>query len=144
MKKLMITAACAFAAGVLSAQDMTTPTAAEQAGAVDQGAKTVAAAEEKAPALMAAPEKSSEFVSAEDVVKKRLRQAGITAGNGVIVGIGVAGWTFENPGRDRNFNEIRSFKATEAYLMAKAKVIESIKRSVSAMDRSYYGQRSCG
>lgn len=136
MKKLMITAACAFAAGVLSAQDMSAPTAVEQAGAVDAGAKTVAAAEEKAPALMASPEKSSEFVSAEDVVKKRLRQAGITAGNGVIVGIGVSGWTFENPARDKNFNDIRSMKATEAYLMAKAKVIDSIKRSVSAMDRT--------
>ena len=136
MNRLMITVVSALAAGMLSAQDMSAPTAVEQAGAVDAGAKTVAVAEEKAPALMATPEKSSEFVSAEDVVKKRLRQAGITAGNGVIVGIGVAGWTFDNPGRDRNFNEIRSFKATEAYLMAKAKVIESIKRSVSAMDRT--------
>ena len=136
MKKLMVTVVCAFAAGILSAQDMSTPTAVEQAGAVDQGANIVAVAEEKAPALMAAPEKSTEFVSAEDVVRKRLRQAGITAGNGVNIGIGVAGWTFENPGRDRNFNEIRSFKATEAYLMAKAKIIESIKRSVSAMDRT--------
>lgn len=136
MNKLMITVACAFAAGILAAQDMSAPTAVEQAGAVDQGAKTVAVAEEKAPELMATPEKSSEFVSAVDVVKKRLRKAGIMAGNGVIVGIGVAGWTFEDPGRDRNFNDIRSVKATEAYLMAKAKVIESIKRSISAMDRT--------
>lgn len=71
-----------------------------------------------------------------EAVKSRVRKAGIKPGNGVIIGYGTAFWTFQDPGRDKNFNMIRNKKATEAYLMAKAQIIENIKRSISAMDRT--------
>ena len=137
MNKLMITAACAIAAGVLGAQDMSpASTAIGQAGGGDSGAAMVGKAEQSASELNATPARSAEFKSAEDIVKERLRKAGITAGNGVVVGIGVSAITIQNPARESKFNTIRSAKATDAYMLAKAQIIRSIKMSVNAVDRN--------
>ena len=139
MKKLMITAACAFAAGVLSAQDMSAPTAVEQAGAVDQGADVAAQADAKA-AKLAADAPSDEFVSAEDVVTANLTKMSLAPGydrkRKAIIAIGTAEVKIVDPANDNAFMAIRAAKANEAYLMAKAEVIGAINSDFSAMDRA--------
>lgn len=136
MKKLIVGLVCS-AVGMLTAQDMSAgATAVEQAGGGDAGAKVVAQAEQKASELNATQPRSAAFVPAMQVVKERVRRANIKSGNGVIIGYGTAFWEFKDPGGDKDFNDIRAAKATEAYLLAKAEIIESIKRSVEAMDRT--------
>lgn len=136
MNRLMITTICAFVAGGLFAQDMSSPTVVEQAGGGDAGATMVAQAEQSAGELNKSQSRSATFVPAMQIVQERVRKAGIKQGNGVYIGYGTAYWTFDDPSRDKNFTTIRSKKATEAYLLAKAQIIEAIKSSVDAMDRT--------
>lgn len=136
MKKLMFAALCLTATGLVFAQDMSAPTAVEKAGGGDAGAAVVAQAEQLAPELNATQPRSAAFVPAMKVVKDRVEKAGIRQGNGVYIGYGTARWTFDDPGRDKDFIMIRSKKATEAYLAAKAQIIEAIKNSIDAMDRT--------
>lgn len=141
MKKLMITAACAFAAGILSAQDMSVPTAVEQAGGGDDGVKAVAVAESDAKELNASRKTEEKFIPAQKIVDERLKKLKVKLrkekrNKGVYFGTGVAKWRFENPATDKFFNDLRSAKAVEALLSAKAMVIESIKTSVDVFERS--------
>lgn len=141
MKKLIVGLVCSVA-GMLTAQDMSAgATAVEQAGGGDDGAKAVAVAESDAKDLNASRKEEEKFVPAQKIVDKRLRklQAQLRKekrNKGVYFGTGVAKWRFENPATDKYFNDLRSAKAVEALLSAKAMVIESIKTSVDVFERT--------
>ena len=139
MNKLMITAACAVAASVLSAQEMDATATEAAAGAADQGAEVAAQADAQA-AQIAAEAPSEEFVSAEEVVKANLAKMKLATGydrkRKAIIAVGTAEVMITDPANDNTFMSVRAAKANEAYLNAKAEVIRSINTDFSAMDRA--------
>lgn len=139
MKKLMITAACAVAASVLSAQEMGVTVTEAAAGPADQGAEVAAQADAQASQL-AAEAPAEEFVSAEEVVRKNLSKMKLFRGydrkRKAIIAIGTIDVKVSDPANDDSFMSLRAAKANEAYLNAKAEVIRSINTDFSAMDRA--------
>jgi len=139
MKKLMITAACALAASVLSAQEMGVTATEVAAGPADQGAEVAAQADAQA-AQLAAEAPAEEFVSAEELVEKNLEKMGLHEGydskRRAIIAIGTVKVPIADPANDDAFMAIRSGKATEAYIEAQRQVIEAINTEMSAMDRA--------
>ncbi len=124
---------------VLNAQDMTAGTAAEQAGAVDQGYKVVDQLEEKAPEFAKENAASTEFVPANKQVEKQLKRTKTKLNydkeKGTIIKIGYAEAVINDPANDKDFFRIRNAKAHEAYLNAKAEIIKTIYTDFSAMNR---------
>ena len=139
MKKLMITTACAFAASVLSAQEMGVTATEVAAGPADQGAEVAAQADAQA-AQLAAETPAEEFVSAEEVVKKNLTKMKLFRGydrkRKAIIAIATVDVKVNDPANDNSFMSVRAAKANEAYLNAKAEVIRAINTNFSAMDRA--------
>lgn len=150
MNKLMFTVALVATAGAVSAQEMGTP--APTAGAttqvsvtatavvVEDGAqKAIDQAVEKAPAANQI-QPTEEFVSAEELVEKRLNAIGLTSGyddgKKAIIQIGSSVLKVEDPANDEGFMRAREQLANSAYMNAKAEVIRAINTDFSAFDRA--------
>lgn len=138
MKKLIVGLVCS-AVGMLTAQDMSATATEAAAGPADQGAEIAAQADAQAPQIAAATP-SEEWVSAEDVVKRNLGKMKLSTGydrkRKAIIAIGTAEVYIADPANDSTFLHVRSAKANEAYLNAKAEVIRAINTDFSAMDRA--------
>ena len=107
--------------------------------AEDQGAAIAVAAQE-GTAAVSVPQEN--FVDAELKVKEQLKALGLNPEGGydrkkkAIIAIGVASLdTKKSPAGDDSFMVARSAKATEAYLMAKADIIQFFYTEVDAQDR---------
>lgn len=107
--------------------------------AEDQGAAIAAAAQDGSAAVSVPAEN---FVSAEDKVKEQLAALGLNPEGGydrkrkAIIAIGTAYLTTKkSPAGDDGFMIKRGLKATEAYLRAKADIIQAIYTEVKAEDR---------
>jgi len=83
---------------------------------------------------------TGEFVSAEDLVERRLNALNLTAGydskKKAIIQVGSASIKIEDPANDSGFLLAREQIANNAYLNAKADVIRAINTEFSATDRA--------
>ena len=156
MNKLMFTVALVTTAGAVSAQEMGTP--APTAGTTAQVSVTATAvvvedgaqeaidqAVEKAPAANQI-QPTEEFVSAEELVEKRLNALGLTFGYNdkkkAIIQPGSASIKVLDPANDKSFMLAREQLANSAYMNAKAQVIRAISTEFSAFDRAMISSES--
>ena len=166
MKTLVFATACIASTGVAFAQEVgvgaktdETPTTiveqVEESGDSDEGPEIVVEATQKEAEI--AKEEASQpetdakpkFVSAEEqvqdtILKKMNFDFGYMSERKSIIAQGTSYATVRDPANDETFMALRTAKATEAYLMAKIAVIQSISLDVQAFDRavtiSKYGE----
>ena len=129
MMKRMCMLGCALTLGGLFVQVQAAPAGQDGASAL------VTKAEDLGPAMGA----TGEGQSAEDAVQANLAKLGVGVGYirkmQAIIAIGTAEVLVKDPANEKDFMLIRSAKANEAYLDAKAKVIQAIYTELSAEDR---------
>ena len=143
MKTLMFAATALLSASMLVAQEMAEADATE----MTQDVATEVAEEFEGDGDVIAqeftdttPEVPEEFKSAEDIVKDELKKAKLSAPSynrkkKAIIQIGRAEIKISDPASNKDFMQIRSATATEAYLNAKQAIIAAINTSFQGVDR---------
>ena len=134
MKRMTIMASCLVFGGALLSQDMSA------GAATDPAALLAAQADAAAKLLPGTPAEVGGVKTAEDAVKANLAKLGIVnpgydRKRHAIIAIGTAEVLIKDPANDKSFMLVRSAKANEAYLNAKADIIQALYTEVSAVDR---------